>query len=57
MKEYRRRRGADTWHFNGRCQHWPREDEEFTSLHLEEGQRPRSGELCNECLGKERAET
>lgn len=46
---YRKANGSDTWHFCTNCQHWPSSG--YTS-HAG-GSAPASGELCNECLGKE----
>lgn len=43
---YRRRRGFDTWHFCTNCSNWPTSDYETST-------RPTTGELCNECRGKE----
>lgn len=48
MKTYRRKRGSDTWHWCHNCTDWP------TSDYVEENHKPTSGELCNQCLGKER---
>ena len=45
--QYRRRRGKDTWHFCSNCSNYPSSDYETSTG------RPSSGELCNECLGKE----
>jgi hypothetical protein len=48
--EYRRRNGLDTWHWCTNCTNWPTsgyESKDTTS-------RPTTGELCNQCLGKER---
>ena len=48
---YRRGKGHDTWHWCRDCSTWPTSDyEEETN-----STRPRNGELCNECLGKEKA--
>jgi hypothetical protein len=53
MKTYRRRKGHDTWHWCRNCSNWPTSDyEEQTS-----STRPKSGELDNECLAKEKAGT
>jgi len=49
--KYRRKRGSDTWHFCTNCSNWP------TSDHDERDTKPTSGELCNECQGKDRAGT
>lgn len=47
--DYRRRVGADTWHFCRNCSHWPSENFE------ESVDSPQSGHLCNECSAKERS--
>jgi hypothetical protein len=53
MKTYRKKKGHDTWHFCRNCSNWPTSDyEEQTS-----STRPKSGELDNECLAKEKAGT
>ena len=50
MPEYRKRKtGSDTWHFCTNCSKWPTSD--FDSRLTP----PTSGELDNECLGKEKA--
>ena len=48
-QQYRKRKGAqyDTWHFCRNCSQDPKSDYDSQSS------RP-SGELCNECLAKER---
>lgn len=48
---YRRRQGGDTWHFCKNCTSWPKEPAKYD----ERPSRPVSGELCNECLAKDRA--
>ncbi len=48
---YRRKKGYDTWHWCQNCSNWP------TSNYDESQSKPSSGELCNECLGKEKAGT
>ena len=45
---YRRRQGRDTWHFCSNCYNWP------TSGYYEQAHKPTSGELCDECKGKQR---
>jgi hypothetical protein len=50
MKEYRRTKGSDTWHFCRNCTHWPTTNYESSQT------KPTSGEFCNECLAKERAD-
>jgi len=46
---YRRRRtGSDTWHFCTNCTLWPTSDYDTRST------APTTGELCNQCLAKER---
>lgn len=44
--EYRRKSGADTWHFCANCSHWPTDDF-ISSKDL-----PRSHQICNECICK-----
>ena len=51
MPTYRRRKGNDTWHWCRNCSNWPTTNyEEVTTPG-----RPPSGELDNECLGKEKS--
>lgn len=45
---YRKIKGKDTWHFCKNCSNWP------TSNFDEKATKPTSGELCNECMGKEK---
>ena len=47
-KTYRRRENNDTWHFCKNCSNWPRQD------YVERETKPTTGELCNECIAKER---
>lgn len=48
--EYRRRtQGSDTWHWCRNCSNWP------TSDYQKRPDKPTTGELCNECRGKEAA--
>ena len=47
--QYRRARGSDTWHFCSNCSKWP------TSNYDSSPTKPTSGELCNECRGKQAA--
>ncbi len=47
MATYRKKRGHDTWHWCTNCSNWP------TSDYTESKTKPTSGELCNECKGKE----
>jgi hypothetical protein len=44
MAKYRRRLGSYTWHWCRNCQESPRSNYEETDA------RPRSSELCGECL-------
>ena len=46
---YRKKRGSDTWHFCSNCSGWPTFD------YTEQGTKPTSGELCNECQAKQKA--
>ena len=49
MKEYRRKRGGDKWHFCKNCSKWPTFN--YDSIYV----KPSESELCNECKGKEKA--
>jgi len=46
---YRKRKDSDTWHWCRNCSNWP------TSGYQEQQGKPSSGELCNECKGKDDA--
>lgn len=48
MTAYRRKKGKDTWHWCRNCSNWP------TFYYDERSSKPTSGELCNECLSKDR---
>ena len=48
-KEYRKRKGSDTWHWCRNCSNWPRENYEVSRI------KPTTGELDNECKAKEKA--
>lgn len=45
---WRRREDSDTWHFVSKCSNWPPASES-----RERKTKPRSGELCDECLAKQ----
>ena len=47
MKEYRKLKGSDTWHFCRNCSKWP------TSNYDSQYTKPTTGELDNECRAKE----
>jgi len=51
IRIYRRRKDSDTWHRCKNCSSYPTEDYEEIKV----SGRPSSGELCNECLAKEKA--
>ncbi len=51
MAVYRKKKGSDTWHWCKNCSEWP------TSNYDEQATKPTSGELCNQCKGKEAAGT
>jgi len=53
MKTYRKRIGHDTWHWCKNCSNWP----ETNYDEIKRDGRPTTGELCNECLAKENANT
>lgn len=46
--EYRRSASGQTWHICSNCAHWPTSD--FVSAY----ELPRTAEVCNECLVKEK---
>ena len=46
---YRKRNTSDTWHFCTNCTNWP------TSDYVSRQTKPTTGELCDQCLGKESA--
>lgn len=46
---YRKRKDKDTWHWCTNCSNYPKENYE------EKPSKPSTGELCNECLSKERS--
>lgn len=48
-REYRRKKGSDTWHWCRNCSNWP------TSNYESQYTRPTTGELDNECKAKEAA--
>jgi len=48
-KEYRKKRGRDTWHWCTNCENWPTSDYDTW---CGEG-RPPSGELDNQCRALE----
>ena len=47
-RKYRRKRGSDTWHYYSNCTNWP------TSDYDEQYSKPTTGELCNQCMDKEK---
>ena len=47
---YRKHKNSDTWHFCTNCSEWP-----VVNYDSHTGTKPTYGELCNQCLGKERA--
>ncbi len=49
---YRQRTNHDTWHWQRACSNWPKK--KFEELDVPEGTRPTTGELCNQCLAKEK---
>ena len=48
MKEYRKVKGSDTWHFCKNCSKWPTLN--YDNLYI----KPTRGELCDECRAKEK---
>jgi hypothetical protein len=47
---YKRKKGSDTWHWCRNCSQYPTGSDTETS-----SSKPSSGELCNQCRGKEQA--
>ncbi len=48
--EYRKRKKvSDTWHWCTNCTNWPKPPDEYDVSHS----KPTSGELCNQCKGKD----
>lgn len=45
---FRKRKSSDTWHFMPSCSNWPTRDFEQRS------DKPKSGELCDQCKAKAR---
>lgn len=52
MPTYVQAPGRDSWHWCRNCNNYPSNPAKRETHSGKE--RPRSGELCNECLGKER---
>jgi len=52
MTIYRKKDDKDRWHFCTNCTNWPQDD--YDQKELPAGQRPSDGELCDQCLGKEK---
>ena len=50
MPTYRKRKGSDAWHWCKNCSNWPTSNYEEVTV----PGRPRTGELDNECLAKEK---
>ncbi len=50
MITYRRRHDSDTWHWCRNCSTWPTSD----YIEQQSEDRPTTGELCNQCLAKEK---
>lgn len=48
--KYRRREDSDTWHFCRNCSNYP------TEAYKESSEKPSSGELCNQCQAKKKAD-
>lgn len=46
--EFRKKKNSDTWHFCRNCSNDPKSDYDTKYS------KPTSGELCNECQGKEK---
>lgn len=56
---YIKTKSGDTWHFMSGCQHYKRIADlgaaDVSSVFSTGKKRPMHGELCNECLGKEKS--
>lgn len=50
---YRKKKGSDTWHWCQNCSNWPAQPGTYD----EQYSKPASGELCDQCLAKEKAGT
>jgi len=50
---YRQKFHSDTWHWVKSCTNYPDNDYEEVSLIFNE--RPKNGELCDQCIAKELA--
>ncbi len=49
---YRRRVTSDTWHYHVLCRWWPKLKDKYVC----KDKKPSSGELCNQCRAKARAD-
>lgn len=49
---FRRRLWSDVWHWRTDCRWWPKMP--LTYKEREQEKRPTTGELCDECLAKDR---
>ena len=50
---YRRRHNSDTWHWRIDCSNWI--GHSYAEVKLKKGERPTTGEICNECAAKQNA--
>ena len=55
MPIYRKKKGTDTWHWCKNCSNWPTSD--YDEEWHPGTERPKSGELDNECRAKESSNT
>lgn len=53
MPYYRRKKDSDTWHWCTNCDDYPQSD--YVQEWHPNGERPKTGELDNQCLAKEKA--
>lgn len=51
MAQYAKKEGSDTWHFCSNCSNYP-----TGSGVTKRPDKPSSGEFCNECLAKRKAD-
>ena len=52
---YRRRVKSDVWHWIPECRWWPVKDA-FPLPFVERQVKPKSGELCDECIRRQKRE-
>jgi len=53
MPFYRKKAGTDIWHWRKDCSNWP--EAGYIEEYHAGTERPKTGELCNECYAKEQS--